>query len=318
MAASINPVLYVDVFNTPYPTTQQEQQFADYVSDLTGSGFQTVILASLHIDPYGNLHFGNPNLPGGPLIVDGQLQPGFAFLPELIQSLTATGSSIENVFFCLGGWGTEADYIRAGQLMTQYPGAGNPLARNFVALQAIGADGIDFDLEAGGGPAAYAYPLGVFQQTVVQLTTMLRTLHLDVTYCPYGDQQFWMNCLTIGNMLGFTLGNPVSWLNLQCYSGGTGNTQKQWTGYVKGAANSGITSPSAFVVPGFGPSTCPKDLQATLSNLSFMTKGAAGAFVYTYSGILQNQQNGTCGPNNTTADYANAIINGITALNGTS
>ena len=79
----------------------------------------------------------------------------------------------------------------------------------------------------------------------------------------------------------------------------------------------GISDASAFIVPGFGAGTCPQGsggLQSLFSDSSLMMPGVAGGFVYTYAGILQSQQSGTCAPTNTTADYASAIVNGIQSL----
>ena len=326
MATNINPVIYVDVLGTPYPTSQQLAQMNAYVSDLSSSGFQTAILYHMHIDAYGNFRSTNSQYP---MIVDGRLQPGFAYLPGLIQSLTGDGSSIENVFFCLGGWGSEGDYVHAGHLLAQYPGLSNPLWRNFVALQSIGISGIDFDLEAGS-PVPLSNPYGYYLPIVVQLTAMLANLHIDVTYCPYTSPDFWMACLASSYAQGVSQGSPVSWLNLQCYAGGAGNTQKQWVGYINDAQSAaqpeglGISDATAFVVPGFGAAsskgstaTCPQGsggLQSLFSDSSLMMPGIAGGFVFTYAGILQNQQSGACAPTNTTADYASAIVNGIQSL----
>lgn len=314
---STNPIIYVGNFDQPYPSQVQQGQYADAVADLQGSGFTTAILWNLHVDPLGNLRYTNAQTP---LISDGKLQKGYGYLPELLASLTE-GGSVDRVLFSMGGWGTQTDYVNCGQLLAQYgTGMNNPLVRNLVALQAMGVSGIDMDLETGGGRFAtlgYAYYL----PTVVQLTNLLYfDLHLQVTYCPYTAQQFWLDCLACCNA---PYGRqPVSWLNLQCYSGGAGNTQSQWATAIREYGQSsaslgdiGVDNPAAFVMPGYGvPGICPTELQSNFSDPKQMSAGTAGGFIFTYGGIQQNQQDGTCAPNNTTADYASAIIDGIAAL----
>lgn len=323
---STNAILYVDTFTQPYPSPAVQNQYADWLTDLNGSGFTTAILYNLHIDPVGNLRYTNAQTP---LIADGKLQKGYEYLPELLASLTQ--GSFGSVLFCLGGWGSEGDYVNCGNLFARYgTGTGNPVVRNLVALQAMGISGIDIDLEVGAGNYAslqYAY----FQPIVAQLTSFLAyELHLDVTYCPYEAPQFWLDCMACGYaQFG---AQPVSWLNLQCYDGGSGNTQSQWAGYITAydkAANSpnstslgplGISTPAAFVIPGYGSAgeygSSPAAVQSDFSDSSKMAAGVTGGFIYTYAGILYDQQHGTYAPNNTTADYASAIIDGIDALQG--
>jgi len=313
MTTPANSIFYVNVFGTPYPTSQQLNQWGGSISDLTNSGVQTVIFYNNHIDPYGTIRSTNAQYP---MVVEGKLTPGFAYLPELIQNLTAPGSSIQTVLFCIGGAGNQNDFLHAGALMEQYPGIANPLWRNFVALQSIGVDGFDFDLE----PDVYSPN---FESIVVQLTTLLRNLHMEVTYCPFTAQDFWMKCLTDAWNQSTQQFPPVSFLNLQTYAGGSGETQSAWAGYVQAAQNAnpggiGIPDPAAFVMAIFGatnPALCPNTLQSGVSNSSFMAKGAAGAGVFTYGGLLQNQQSGACGTNDSTADSVNAIVNGLAALN---
>lgn len=156
MSTPLNTVIYVDNLTSPFPSAQQQEQYATWAADLSGSGFTTMILYNLHIDTYGNFRYTNSQFP---LIADGKLQEGYEYLPELLTSITSNGT-INQVMFCLGGWGSEGDYVHCAQLINQYgTGPDNPIVRNFVALQGIGVSGIDFDLEAGAGVAtSHEYP----------------------------------------------------------------------------------------------------------------------------------------------------------------
>lgn len=318
---SVNPIIYVGNFSVPYPSLQQQRQYATWAADLSSSGFKTMILWNLHVDEYGNLRYtDNHEL----LIADGVLQKGFAFLPELLARMTS-GGTIDKVMFSLGGWGSEGDYVHCAQLMSRYgTGPENPIVRNFAALTAMGVSGIDFDLEPDSGLFnfhQYAYYVPV----VVQLTNILSKLDMTVTYCPYTCPQFWLSCLAASfAQQQEDPVQPVAWMNLQCYEGGASNTHSQWVALLnqpQPMGPLGIEDAAAFVVPGYGvPGVRPQGasgLQATFSDPSQMAPGISGGFIFAYTGVLANQQDGACGPNNATADYASAIVEGIGALEAT-
>lgn len=310
---STNTILYVTNNLVPYPTAAQQAEYEAWAADLGSSGFTTLIFYNLHIDASGNFRYTNAQYP---LVADGKVQEGYAYLQGLFASITAAGS-VSNIFCCLGGWGSEGDYLHAGQLLGQYGASpDSPLVRNFVALQSIGVTGIDMDLEPGAAGAYGFVPYSYFGSPVVQLTTLLHNLHLLVTYCPYEDSQFWVDCLAASN--GFNNVQPVAWINVQCYAGGTGNTQAQWVQSLNQSGTPlGIANTDAFVVPGYGPAqTCPPQIQSTFADSSLMTSGVAGGFLYAYPNIQQNQQQNLCAPGNTTADYASAIAAGIASLQG--
>ncbi|HEU0300006.1 MAG TPA: hypothetical protein VFR37_11140 [Longimicrobium sp.] len=310
---STNTILYVTNYFVPYPTSAQMAEYEAWAADLGSSGFTTLMFYNMHIDASGNFRYTNASYP---FVADGRVQEGYAYLQGLLASITAAGS-VTNILFVLGGWGVESDYLHAGQLLGRYGSSpDSPLVRNFVALQGIGVTGIDMDLEPGAAGAYGFIPYSYFGAAVVQLTTLLRNLALRVTYCPYEQTQFWIDCLAAS--YGFNNVQPVSWLNLQCYSGGTGNTQAQWVAALNQSGTPlGISDTDAFVVPGYSPAeTCPAALQATFADSSQMTSGVAGGFLYGYQNIQQNQQQNLCPGNNSTADYAKAIAAGIASLQG--
>lgn len=304
---STNTILYVTNDFVPNPTDAQQSQYESWAADLASSGFTTLIFYNLHIDAFGNFRYTNSQYP---LIADGKLQKGYEYLPGLLGSITAAGK-VQNIFFCLGGWGSQGDYLHAGQVIGRHGiNPGNPLVANFVALQGLGVSGIDMDLETGGGPYPFL-PYSSFFPAVVQLTTMLFNLHLQVTYCPYTQNDFWVGCLAAA--YGFAGVQPVSWLNLQCYAGGT---QAEWVGYLnESGIPLGIQDTGAFVVPGYStPDTCPSALQSSFGDSSNMAAGVNAGFLWNYNGILAMQQGGQCTSGDSTADYANAIVAGLAEL----
>jgi hypothetical protein len=58
-------------------------------------------------------------------------------------------------------------------------------------------------------------------------------------------------------------------------------------------------------------------IQSALTATNFAEAGITGAYVFNYANIQTIQQNGSCPNANTTADFANALIAGINAVNGT-
>jgi hypothetical protein len=51
----------------------------------------------------------------------------------------------------------------------------------------LSIDGFDFDLKE--------FPLEKYTDTIVQLTIEFSKFVNIITYCPYCDQQFWLDCL---------------------------------------------------------------------------------------------------------------------------
>ncbi|HKV07772.1 MAG TPA: glycosyl hydrolase family 18 protein [Thermoanaerobaculia bacterium] len=305
--------LYVEgVFDVQNPSPQQLEQLQGYVSDLQGSNFSVVIFAFIHVDAEGNLYFNG----GAPMISGGQLQSGLSDLSSLFSTLKSSGS-VGKLFFSIGGYGpSDSDFNNMGALIQQYgTGPGNPLYQNFQALaQSLSIDGIDFDLEA----TQYSYDH--FTDTVVQLTAMLGSLGLEVTYCPYVEEDFWIGCLAqVYKNNGKQI---VSWLNLQCYAGGAGNDPAYWVAAVKASDKlTGVGNPAAFVVPGLwcvnsssgdcNSGDCPATVQETFAGYKASDPGITGGFLWQYGDILACESSGACSGSMSAQAYADAILAGL-------
>ncbi|MGN6153549.1 MAG: hypothetical protein ACTHOH_16320 [Lysobacteraceae bacterium] len=216
---------------------------------------------------------------------------------------------LTQLLFSVGGWSCESDFVNIKAMIDQYgTGSANPLYANFRALKAaLSIDGIDIDLEADSSPAPYAHPYGDYTDTLVSLAAMLDGLGMTITFCPYTDSGFWIDCLA---KICAANGSRqlVTTMNLQCYDGGGGNTQAQWVGLLSQATSPlGIANIPAFVVPGYNArQTPPQALQGTFADNTQMTPGIIGGFVWNDGEV---QQSG-----NPVSAYASAIVDGIAAL----
>jgi|GEM_PF-415041 len=288
---------------------------------IQNSGFTTVVLWAMHVDAQGNFIYNNST---SPLVQNGQFV-GTSGNPDFVNQLNQlkTGGTVKQYFISIGGWGCQ-DFTNMQNLIQTEQGQAT-LIQNFKALaENLPISGIDFDMEE-------SYDTDMLN-TIVWLTGNLSQLGLQVTYCPYQQQNFWFNCLAqsytkCGNR------QPVSWLNLQCYAGGASNTPTLWALEMRayGLSKMGITNPNAFIMPGYwcrnavdnngGPynpscpyDDCPSTIQNTFAQLSKTDPGICGGFIWNSSDIfttlISNPQSCT-GGTITPADYAQAIINGL-------
>jgi hypothetical protein len=259
---------------------------------LQQSGFTTVILWTLHVDPAGTLVYNDTVI-----VRDGVFADTFNYLPGLVDQLTATGSSVQTVLFCIGSGGVN-DFTNIQALLATKQGT-LTLKRNFSALaSAMPIDGYDFDDED-------LYDAG----TIAGLTEALCAGNqLIITYCPYTAADTWNQALqsvyTWDQQHNPVLGQSVRWWNLQCYSGGAGNVPAIWAQSLP--ANAGIADPAGYIVPGYDASEQdPASIQQTFQGLASSDPGIAGGFIWNSSAIF--------GGSNTPGDYAQAIIAGLAA-----
>lgn len=154
-------------------------------------------------------------------------------------------------------------------------------------LVKTGIDGFDWDLEQD---------LEKYSRLLVELNHQVKEMKLVTTAAPYYDQSFW-NKVQKESDNEHGAGN--SWWNLQLYGG---TSYSDWVGPLSGV----VQDPQAFLVPGWSISqgTTPASLQASLSSLLASYPSLAGGFVWRYEDIASSGY--------TTADFAQAIINGVT------
>ncbi|MDB5071574.1 MAG: hypothetical protein JWM87_2685 [Candidatus Eremiobacteraeota bacterium] len=261
------------------------------LAQVQSSGFTTVILWALHIDEQGFLYYNDTLIAS-----NGVFSATYAYLPDLLNALKESSSSVTTILFSIGGWGV-GDFENAKTLLAT-PDGKQALWRNFQALTAaLPIDGFDFDMEQ-------TYDV----TTLVTLTRFLSYNGMIVTYCPYTEQDdVWNPALTQVYTWDQQQETPqpqtVQWWNLQCYAGGGGNIPATWVADIPAQTTSGVADPAAFVIPGYDAGQGAASIQNTFAGLVSNDKGINGGFIWNSSEIFDS---GT-----TPQEYAQAIIQGL-------
>jgi hypothetical protein len=226
-----------------------------------------------------------------------------------VAQLKANGSQVSKIFFSIGGavpWVSDFTTI---QHMLQN-GMADALRANFAALKqaftfdgVCAIDGFDIDNEEN-----------VEASTIVDFCTMLFELGFEVTFCPFDSAATWQGYM----QTLWDNGHHVSWWNLQCYAGGSGNQNdlKPWIDALSAVAGEG--QGAGYLVPGFAvlgatdsPTydwRCPDNLCGVLSDLR--SDDLAGAFLWHYDFVVSNTHE-CSGTIPTIGDYVVAIRNGL-------
>lgn len=275
------------------------------IQDLAGSGF-TQVFGWSGIDASGDIVYA-----GQTLVSQGQYVDTSGFAQEMV-NLKTPPSSVVNLQFMLGGWDsqnfpsikalifpTKADYPDNPQI-----GPTTVLYQNFDALKkALPIDGINFDDET-----LYDQP------TTVAFGQLLNSLGYQVTYNPYRNTSFWVNCLEASEEIATGL---VSGFYLQCYAGGSSNTPGPWIKAVQNKMGPDYDA-AALIKPGLwcanGPNCdqgqCPSSIESTFAN--WKSTGITTGWIWLWDDINSCESSGGCnGEPMDTAAYATAVANGL-------
>ena len=319
MASSQNIGIYINNFDTQCPDQKTLAQLTGYASDIGSAGYTTGIFWAMHLNAYGDFIY-NGGYPE-PMISKGKLQPGFSYLPGLCSALKS-GGNINKLYFSVGGWSCECDFVFMMDLISKHgTGSANPLHRNFRALKSeLGIVGIDIDLEAKSSSSCYSHHYDYYTDLLVKLAGMLNSLGMEMTLCPYEDQDFWLECLS-GIYVANNKKQLVTGINLQCYAGGAGNTQQQWVDHItQSSLPLGITNAATFVNAGYSTLTtdgapnngAPSLIQSNFANKNIpaaqMAAGSVSGWIWNEGQIVSSGSLGTA------KEYAQAIINGLNQL----
>lgn len=264
------------------------------IDDLKGSGFTTVIAGAVHVHKNGDLIYNDPTFVRGGKYVGPSAWPGQ--LADLKQS----GSFVNRLLFSIGAPFSDIQTL----IKSQGTGPDSILYKNFAALKSAipTIDGIDLDDES-------LYD----QSTTVQFSRMLNTLGYQVTFCPYMEMGFWVDCL---HELNTNSPDTVTGFNLQCYAGGGGNTPQPWIDAIQAKMGSGFDA-KGFVFPGLwcrngtgcNDGDCPVDIQSQIAN--WKPQGIQGGFIWLYEDIQQCEASGVCSGSMDSKAYAQAIEKGL-------
>jgi hypothetical protein len=257
------------------------------------SGFTTVVCWALHVRPNGDLAY-NDTL----IVTNGQYVGDPTWGKELEN--VKEGGSVNRILFSIGGWETNDFYHIMNLLNTDGDGPNSILYRNFETLLNVipAIDGIDYDDEGN-------YNIN----TITRFSRMLADIGCkEITFCPYSNQQFWINCLVALNKTNPCL---VTGFNLQCYAGGAyniGNVKKDWIIPLQAAMGKDFDA-AAFIDPGLWckhGDDClqgmdPKQIQSQFAK--WKKDKITGGFIWLYDDIEK------CG--NDPQAYAHAILDGL-------
>ncbi len=294
--------LFQDAY--PNPTVP----YATQLAQIQKSPFNRCVLWALHVQTNGDFYYNDtPMVQNGKFVTS--TDPTKGVNPDLASLLSQvkSGGNVGKILFSIGPFQSDFDHIVANLASAR---------ANFAALKAaLPIDGIDFDYEGNYGDQDAT--------NLANLTTLLyKDLGLEVTYCPYTYESFWLSCLAQVYQKNKNV-QLVSAFNLQCYDGGTGNDPAQWAAEISSYGSPlGIADPITFIFPGFwvahagaksGMGQCPSEMQSTFTALQ--PEGVVGGWVWNSGDIFNNESAALCPNQDVTPNgYASAIANGLGLL----
>lgn len=167
-------------------------------------------------------------------------------------------------------------------------------------LKANGIAGIDMDCENWGQPGG----LNPMDQAVQTVTMAAIKASLALTAAPYNKQSAWQQWCDFVN----SNNGVLSWLNVQCYAGGTGNNPVQWANAFKPvpvvAGFEAISSTSQD-----GGQLSPYNALKQLAEWQLKAPGKtlSGAFVWEFTMIVSQQNTYKY----TVKEYADSMFIGL-------
>ena len=242
------------------------------MDDLRGSGFTAVVAWTLHLSAAGELNFNDQR------IVTGGRYVGDPAWPARLAGLKR-GGSVNRLTFSVGSAGVGDFHQLQALIQSGGIGPGSPLRRSFLALkQAIPAiDGFDLDDEDLLDPA-----------TTRAFSAMLGELGFGVSFCPYDQMDFWVDCL---HDLEASAPGLVTGFNLQCYAGGAWNEPQAWISRIAkrmgdGFDAAGLVQPGLWSRHGDGCQDGDTPGQAAARFAAWRPQGIRGGFIWLYDDIL--------------------------------
>lgn len=240
------------------------------MNDLKASGFNTVMIWSVHVNANGDLVLNDS------LVCSGGAYVGDAAWKTQWATLKQAPTSVKRIEVSIGAWGC-ADFENIRSLInSQGTGSDTILYKNFKALKdATGADAVNYDDES-------CYDVA----SAVSFGKMCNQIgYSNITLCPYTNSSFWSSVKT-------NLGTLVDRVYLQCYDGGAGNSPASWSSIM-----------GMKVIPGLWclHSSSGDSASTVNSKLTNWKDSSAGGFMWLYDDMMKLSSP------NATADYANAI-----------
>jgi len=181
----------------------------EYSDIIKTSGFNTLVIWSVHISETGNLIL-NESL----IFEDGEYV-GREEWPEELENLLEAPTSIERIELSVGSFGVP-DWEMIQQLVeTEGTGPTSTLYKNFAKIKEI------LPISAINNDDESNYDV----DSTVAFSKMLIDLGFNITFAPYTFQSFWGN---VYDELEEYSSGSVDEVYVQAYAGGTGNTPSGW------------------------------------------------------------------------------------------
>jgi len=253
------------------------------MDDLRQSGFNTVILWTIHVSDQGNMNFNDI-----PVIDTNGNYIGDPDWTNRIATLKQNPTSVTRVELGIASAGA-TDFENIELLINQNgTGPNTVLYKAFENLKAVtAADAVNFDDESN-------YDVS----TTVQFAVMLADIGFKVTLVPYTRISFWRE---VYNRVEAQRPGTIDKVYLQVYAGGAGNNPADWNG----------SFGNLKVIPGLWSkhgSNCnlgssPAQVQSRMSRWKPVV---SGGFMWLYDDI-----EACSAPGQRTSDYASAINNAL-------
>jgi len=239
-------------FDYANPTNQQIDQMAAAATDLSTSGFGTVILGQWHVHADGSIYYNDSPVE------------------SVIQQLKVIPTALGNAGL------VKTVLIDFGPFMSDYTNIQNNLDSFKSQMAAVIAqtaiNGFDWDLESQNNQ-----PYEPYHDLLVDLTQWANSIGCMVTAPPYEDQSFWNGVLEATNAGG---AQGTSWWNLQLYSGVPNYAQ-----WVRNFPTGLGLNAQSFQVPGYFTAGTPAGVQAQLAALYKQFPQIDGGFLWRYEDI---------------------------------
>ena len=247
------------------------------IPEIRTSGFNTVIVWTIHIDAQGNLNFNAefPIVSNGKYIGTSKY-PAFAKNMSLLKT---PPTSVTRIEFGLSASGSSTFSNIKTLIASQGTGSTSMLYKNFKALKdSIPViDALNFDDESTYDVASS-----------VKFAVMLAGLGYKVGLCPYTNSNYWTS---VASQTNNQSKGTVDAIYLQCYDGGAGNNPCSWN-------FNGLP-----IYPGlWDTKDSPSGVQTKLTNWKKQCAQVQGGFMWLYDDFK-----GTA----STKQYASAINTAI-------
>ncbi len=254
----------------------------EVIADLKNSGFNTVILWTIHIGEDGSMNFNDQSIidKNGDYIGDPEWKNRLTRLQE-------EPSSVERIEIGVGAWGAKSWENIKNLIASEGTGSDTKLYKAFQLLQEItGATAVNYDDEV------------TFDvESTVKFSLMLDNLGYKIGLCPFNEITYWKS---VYEQVETKKPGAIDRVYLQCYAGGSQNRPSQWNQYFGDIKVSyGLWCKNgANCKQGDNPDEILKKISSQKENIS-------GGFMWLYDDIQKCQAYGS------TSSYAKAINEGL-------